>query len=85
MLRRSREAFAEAQRYMPGGVSSAARAFGPVGGDPPILAVGEGPRVRDIDGNDYVDLVMSWGPLIRGHAHKDVVRAIARQSSLVMT
>ncbi|MCK6461050.1 MAG: glutamate-1-semialdehyde 2,1-aminomutase [Planctomycetes bacterium] len=77
MLPRSREAFAEAQRYMPGGVSSAARAFGPVGGDPPILAAGEGARVRDIDGNEYVDLVMSWGPLFRGHAHKDVVRAIA--------
>jgi glutamate-1-semialdehyde 2,1-aminomutase len=81
MLRRSREAFAEAQRYMPGGVSSAARAFGPVGGDPPILAVGEGARVRDIDGNEYVDLVMSWGPLIRGHAHKDVVRAITETAA----
>jgi glutamate-1-semialdehyde 2,1-aminomutase len=81
MLPRSREAFAEAQRYMPGGVSSAARAFGPVGGDPPILAVGEGARVRDIDGNEYVDLVMSWGPLIRGHAHKDVVRAIAETAA----
>lgn len=81
MLPRSREAFAEAQRYMPGGVSSAARAFGPVGGDPPILAAGEGARVRDIDGNEYVDLVMSWGPLIRGHAHKDVVRAIAETAA----
>jgi glutamate-1-semialdehyde 2,1-aminomutase len=81
MLPRSKEAFAEAQRYMPGGVSSAARAFGPVGGDPPILAAGEGARVRDIDGNEYVDLVMSWGPLIRGHAHKDVVRAIAETAA----
>ena len=62
---------------MPGGVSSAARAFGPVGGDPPVLASGKGARIRDIDGNEYVDLVMSWGPLIRGHAHPDVVRAIA--------
>ncbi|HEX5137305.1 MAG TPA: glutamate-1-semialdehyde 2,1-aminomutase [Planctomycetota bacterium] len=81
MLPRSREAFAEAQRYLPGGVSSAARAFGPVGGDPPVLAAGEGAHVRDIDGNEYVDLVMSWGPLIRGHAHRDVVRAIAETAA----
>ena len=67
---------------MPGGVSSAARAFGPVGGDPPILASGKGARIRDIDGNEYVDLVMSWGPLIRGHAHPDVLRAIAETAAL---
>jgi len=66
---------------MPGGVSSAARAFGPVGGDPPILASGEGARVRDIDGNEYVDLVMSWGPLIRGHAHPEVVGAIVETAA----
>ena len=49
MLRRSREAFNEAQRYMPGGVSSAARAFGPVGGDPPVIASGKAARIRDVD------------------------------------
>jgi glutamate-1-semialdehyde 2,1-aminomutase len=66
---------------MPGGVSSAARAFGPVDGDPPILVSGKGARVRDLDGNEYVDLVMSWGPLIRGHAHGDVVRAVAETAA----
>jgi len=75
-LSSSRAAFGEASRVMPGGVSSAARAFGPVGGDPPVLASGEGARVRDVDGNEYVDLVGSWGPLIRGHAHPDVVAAL---------
>jgi glutamate-1-semialdehyde 2,1-aminomutase len=74
---RSRAAFARAQRVIPGGVSSAARAFGPVGGDPPVIASGSGARLRDVDGNEYVDLVMSWGPLLRGHAHPDVLAAIA--------
>ncbi|MHC4342612.1 MAG: glutamate-1-semialdehyde 2,1-aminomutase, partial [Planctomycetota bacterium] len=73
---RSRECFARALRVLPGGVSSAARAFGPVGGQPPVIESGCGARIRDIDGNEYVDLVMSWGPLIRGHAHPDVVAAI---------
>jgi len=79
---KSARAFEEAQRYLPGGVSSAARAFGPVGGDPPVLQSGKGARVRDLDGNEYVDLVMSWGPLIRGHAHGDVVRAITETAAL---
>ncbi len=73
---RSREAFARACRILPGGVNSAARAFGPVGGDPPMIVSGEGGRIRDADGNEYVDLVMSWGPLLRGHAHPEVVGAI---------
>ena len=80
-LDRSRKAFARAQQLMPGGVNSAARAFGPVGGDPPIVASGNGCRLCDIDGNEYVDLVMSWGPLIRGHAHPDVVAAIAETAA----
>jgi len=81
MLEKSRKAFAAAQRYMPGGVNSAARAFGPVGGSPPIIEAGAGSRLRDIDGNEYVDLVMSWGPLIRGHAHPEVVKALAETAA----
>jgi len=81
MLEKSRKAFAAAQRYMPGGVNSAARAFGPVGGAPPIIEAGAGSRLRDIDGNEYVDLVMSWGPLIRGHAHPEVVKALAETAA----
>jgi len=75
-LERSRAAFARAQRVLPGGVNSAARAFGPVGGDPPVIASGKGARITDVDGNTYIDLVMSWGPLIRGHAHPEVVAAL---------
>ncbi|MHC4848448.1 MAG: glutamate-1-semialdehyde 2,1-aminomutase [Planctomycetota bacterium] len=75
---RSRAAFERAQKVLPGGVNSAARAFGPVGGEPPILERGAGCRVWDIDGNEYRDLVTSWGPLIRGHAHPDVVEAIEK-------
>jgi len=73
---KSRSAFARAQGVLPGGVNSAARAFGPVGGDPPVISSGAGARLTDVDGNVYVDLVMSWGPLLRGHAHPDVVRAL---------
>jgi glutamate-1-semialdehyde 2,1-aminomutase len=72
----SKVAFERAQRVLPGGVNSAARAYGPVGGNPPVIDSGTGAYIRDVDGNEYVDLVMSWGPLIRGHAHPEVVAAI---------
>jgi len=75
-LDQSRAAFARACAVLPGGVNSAARAFGPVGGNPPVIARGSGSHLWDIDGNEYVDLVMSWGPLIRGHAHPEVVAAL---------
>ena len=74
-LDRSQAAFARACKVLPGGVNSAARAFAPVGGNPPVIARGAGSRLWDIDGNEYIDLVMSWGPLIRGHAHPDVIAA----------
>jgi glutamate-1-semialdehyde 2,1-aminomutase len=61
---------------IPGGVNSPARAFGAVGGNPPFIARGEGPYVFDIDGNQYLDYVGSWGPLILGHAHPKVIRAV---------
>jgi glutamate-1-semialdehyde 2,1-aminomutase len=66
---------------MPGGVSSPVRAFRAVGGEPPFIASGDGCRVRDVDGNEYVDLVCSWGALVAGHAHADVVAAIAEQAA----
>jgi len=81
-LEKSRQAFARAQEVLPGGVNSAARAFGPVGGNPPVIASGSGAHLTDLDGNDYVDLVMSWGPLIRGHAHPDVVAALQKTVAL---
>jgi glutamate-1-semialdehyde 2,1-aminomutase len=73
---RSREAFERATHVIPGGVNSPARAFGAVGGHPIFIARGEGPYLYDLDGNQYLDFVGSWGPLILGHAHPRVVRAI---------
>ncbi|HYY54240.1 MAG TPA: hypothetical protein VFA01_02570, partial [Candidatus Dormibacteraeota bacterium] len=57
-----------AERVMPGGVSSPVRAYRAVGGTPPFIVDANGPFVRDADGREYVDLVMSWGALILGHA-----------------
>jgi glutamate-1-semialdehyde 2,1-aminomutase len=73
---RSREAFERAGRLIPGGVNSPARAFGAVGGQPVFIARGEGARLHDLDGNEYLDYVGSWGPLILGHCHPRVVRAV---------
>ncbi len=61
----------------PGGVNSPVRAFGGVGGTPVVMAKGKGSRITDVDGNEYLDYVLSWGPLVLGHAHPDVVAAIA--------
>src|SRR5712691_7451759 len=66
---RSAAAFDRACRVIPGGVNSPARAFGGVGGQPPFIARGDGPFIYDIDGNQYLDYVGSWGPLILGHCH----------------
>ena len=73
---RSRDAFDRASRVIPGGVNSPARAFGAVGGQPLFIARGEGPHLYDIDGNKYLDYIGSWGPLILGHAHPRVVKAV---------
>jgi glutamate-1-semialdehyde 2,1-aminomutase len=74
---RSRELFEQARRLMPGGVSSPVRAFRAVGGDPPVIALGRGSHIIDVDGNDYIDYVGAYGPLILGHAHPDVVNVVA--------
>lgn len=68
--------FQEAKRHIPGGVSSPVRAFKAVGGTPPFLVRGEGAYVWDADGNRYLDYVMSWGPLILGHAHPKVLARV---------
>ncbi len=68
--------FQEAQKLLPGGVDSPVRAFRAVGGQPLFIRRGEGPYLFDVDGNRYIDYVLSWGPLIAGHAHPEVVRAI---------
>jgi len=74
--KQSSAAFARAKQLMPGGVNSPARAFGAVGGEPIFVQRGEGPWIYDLDGNQYVDYVGSWGPLILGHAHPAVVEAV---------
>jgi len=76
MTSASEQLFAEAQRYIPGGVDSPVRAFKGVGGIPPFLKRGLGAHVFDADGREYIDYVCSWGPLILGHAHPGVVAAL---------
>ncbi|AIQ43270.1 glutamate-1-semialdehyde 2,1-aminomutase [Paenibacillus sp. FSL R7-0297] len=72
----SRIAFEEAKQYIPGGVNSPVRAFKSVGLTPVYVDRGEGSRIYDIDGNSFIDYVCSWGPLIMGHAHPEVVKAL---------
>ncbi|MBE3585801.1 MAG: glutamate-1-semialdehyde 2,1-aminomutase [Thermoanaerobacter sp.] len=73
---KSRELFIQARRYMPGGVNSPVRAFKAVGMDPLFIARGEGALIFDEDGNEYIDYVGSWGPLILGHRHPEVMAAL---------
>ncbi|CAH1204164.1 Glutamate-1-semialdehyde 2,1-aminomutase [Paenibacillus plantiphilus] len=75
---RSKIAFEKAKKVIPGGVNSPVRAFRSVGLTPVYMERGEGYRVYDIDGNNYIDYVGSWGPLIMGHAHPEVIEAIKR-------
>src|SRR5260370_36758839 len=75
MISRSDALFARAREVTPGGVNSPVRAFGSVGGVPRFMARGSGPYLTDVDGNEYVDLVCSWGPMILGHAHPAVLAA----------
>ena len=77
----SKKAFTEAVDLMPGGVNSPVRAFKSVNMDPIFVEKGKGAIVTDIDGNEYIDYILSWGPLILGHAHDDVVAAIAEQAA----
>lgn len=72
----SKQAFTEAQKLMPGGVNSPVRAFKSVDMDPIFMASGKGAILTDIDGNEYIDYVLSWGPLILGHTEPNVVKAI---------
>ena len=76
MFERSRKLYEEAKQYLPGGVNSPVRAFKAVGSDPVFIKRGQGSKVYDVDGNEYIDYVGSWGPLILGHAHPAVVEAV---------
>jgi len=74
--RGSDKLFAEAKRYIPGGVDSPVRAFRAVGGRPLFISKGQGSYIYDVDGNAYIDYVCSWGPLILGHAHPRIIAAL---------
>jgi glutamate-1-semialdehyde 2,1-aminomutase len=80
-IRKSAQWFAKAQAVLPGGVDSPVRAFRAVGGQPLFIERGEGPYLIDVDGNRFVDYVLSWGPLIAGHAHPQVVEAVQRAAA----
>jgi glutamate-1-semialdehyde 2,1-aminomutase len=75
---RSEELFRRAQELIPGGVNSPVRAFRSVGGTPPFIARGEGSHVFDADGNEYIDYVGSWGPLLLGHRHPEILSALEK-------
>lgn len=75
-LEKSAAAFAEAKKLMPGGVNSPVRSYRSVNCNPPFIARAEGSHIYDIDGNDYIDYVGSWGPMVVGHAHPQVVKAL---------
>ena len=73
---RSRAQLARAIKSIPGGVNSPVRAYGSVGGVPRFIERGKGCRIFDVDGNEYIDFVGSWGPLILGHANPGVLRVL---------
>jgi len=75
---RSERLFREAQHHLPGGVNSPVRAFKAVGGTPLFIKRGRGSRIYDEDGNEFIDYVCSWGPLILGHSHPQVVKAVKK-------
>ncbi|HEX5412691.1 MAG TPA: glutamate-1-semialdehyde 2,1-aminomutase [Terriglobia bacterium] len=77
MREKSEDLFDRAVQLMPGGVNSPVRAFRAVGGTPVFMESGRGSHVKDVDGNEYVDFVLSWGPLILGHCHPEVTKELA--------
>jgi glutamate-1-semialdehyde 2,1-aminomutase len=79
---RSEELFRRAQEIIPGGVNSPVRAYRGVGGSPPFIARGQGSRIFDVDGNEYIDYVGSWGPLLLGHRHPAILEALERAMAM---
>ena len=76
IFKNSETAFENALKVIPGGVNSPVRAFKSVGRKPVFIKKGYGPYMEDIDGNKYIDYILSWGPLILGHSDPDVVKAL---------
>ena len=75
---RSKKLFQAASAVIPGGVNSPVRAFRSVGGNPIFIQSAKGSSMRDVDGNRYIDYVGSWGPMLLGHSHPRIVRAVAK-------
>ncbi|ACI20727.1 glutamate-1-semialdehyde 2,1-aminomutase [Thermodesulfovibrio yellowstonii] len=75
---KSKKLYKQALKLMPGGVNSPVRAFKAVGGNPLFIAKAKGSKIYDVDGNEYIDYVLSWGPLILGHAYPSVVKALKK-------
>ena len=80
-ITRSKQLFEKAQQYIPGGVNSPVRAFKAVGGDPLFIQSARGAYMTDVDGNSYIELINSWGPMILGHAHEDIEQAVRAELS----
>src|SRR5688572_28918563 len=78
---RSERLFTAAKRILPGGVNSPVRAFKSVGGSPIFIERGRGAHIEDADGHKYIDYVMSWGPLIHGHAPRGLVKALSQAAA----
>ena len=76
----SRRLFSEAKQFLPGGVNSPVRAFKSVNSTPVFFEKGKGSKMVDIDGNEYIDCVSSWGPLIFGHANQTIINSITETS-----
>src|SRR5580704_7736281 len=79
-IHKSSELFERAQKFIPGGVNSPVRAFKSVGGTPLFIKKAKGAYLYDADGNKYIDYIASWGPMILGHAHEEVVKAIQEKA-----
>ncbi len=80
-MSKSKQLFEQAKTVMPGGVNSPVRAFGSVGLDPLFIESGKGATIHDVDGNEYIDYVGSWGPLILGHAHEEVLDFVSQTAA----
>src|SRR5690349_2818520 len=80
-MKRSQRTFQRARSKIPGGVNSPVRAWQSVGGTPVFVARGKGSFIFDIDGKRYIDFVGSWGPLILGHAHREIVQIVQQRAT----
>src|SRR5690349_20890751 len=78
---KSEALFAQALKYIPGGVNSPVRAFRAVGGHPFFVHKAKGAHIRDVDDNDYIDYVGTWGPAILGHAHPKIIKAVQQAAA----